>query len=313
MSTDRRTSTIPPDTLRLVFSRLREKVLRRTDEDRHAQRRAIDALRSRIKRLDPPISSNDSYEQVRPRLEKLDEFHALESDELRQQAFDKVVRRLKDREEEDRDRRSRDSPRRSEHRDRDRDRDRDRERERDRDRDSHRSDSHRSRHRSRTPEQDAYAADRRKAQADRERQYRKGSSFGLSPPPSATARREDKTDRYVPSDHRDHRARSPRDRGDRYDGRSSGRPSSGGGGSAYLSRADPREAATAAELDYGDLSASRNATTRRRRDDSEDAEAANGREATRLRSSRDRSEETAKEKDDVAYKSGSEEGEIEEE
>jgi hypothetical protein len=43
-----------------------------------------------------------------------------------------------------------------------------------------------------------------------------------------------------------------------------------------LSRADPREAATAAELDYGDLSASRNATTRRRRYDSEDAEAANG-------------------------------------
>jgi hypothetical protein len=32
-----------------------------------------------------------------------------------------------------------------------------------------------------------------------------------------------------------------------------------------------------------------------------------------MRASRDRSEEAAKEKDDVAYKSGSEEGEIEEE
>jgi pre-mRNA-processing factor 40 len=298
MSTDRRTSKIPADTLRLIFSRLREKVLRRSDEDRHAQRRAVDALRSRIKHLEPPISSSDTFEQVRPRLEKLEEFGVLESDDLRIQAFDKVIRRLKEREEEDREssRRSRDSPRRDH-----------RERDSHRDYDSRRSDSHRPRHRTRTPETDAYAADRKKAQADRERQYRKGSAFGLSPPPSAGGRR-DATDRYVPSDNRD-RLRSPRERGDRYDGRGSARSS----GAAHLSRADPREAANSAELDYGDSSAV--TSVRRRRTDSEDADGTNERDAKRMRSSRDESEGTAgkSEKEDVAYKSGSEEGEIEEE
>lgn len=291
MATDRRTSSVHPESLRIIFSRLREKVLRRSDEDRHIQRRAIDALRSRIKRLEPPISAEDSFDQVRPRLEKYDEFNALETDDLRRQAFDKVIRRLKERDEDDRDRRSRDSPRRSEHRERD-----------------HR-DSHRTRHRTRTPEHDAYAADRKRAMLDRERQYRKGSSHGLSPPPSAGGSRRDATDRYVPSD-REPRHRS-RDRGDRYEGNSA-RPT----GAAYLSRADPREIATSAELDYGESSSARTTSNRRRRTESEDADGANGRETKRLRASREASEGTLiakSEKDDVAYKSGSEEGEIEEE
>jgi pre-mRNA-processing factor 40 len=299
MSTDRRTSKIPPDNLRLIFARLREKVLRRSDEDRHAQRRAIDALRSRIKHLEPPISSSETFEQVRPRLEKLEEFRILESDDLRIQAFDKVIRRLKEREDEERDssRRGHESPRRDH-----------RERDSHRDYDSRRSDSHRPRHRTRTPETDAYAADRKKAQADRERQYRKGSAFGLSPPPSAGGARRDATDRYVPSEHRE-RHRSPRERGDRYDGRGSARSS----GAAYLSRADPREAANSAELDYGDTPPVK--SVRRRRTDSEDVEGTGERDAKRMRSSRDGSEGTAgkSEKEDVAYKSGSEEGEIEEE
>jgi len=279
MSSDRRTSSLSDDTLRLIFTRLREKVLRRSEDDRHAQRRAVDALRSRIKHLDPPISSSDSFDKVRPRLENLPEFRALDSDDLRIQAFDKVIRRLKERDSEDRDsRRARDSPRRGDHH-------------RDRDHDSRRIDSHR-RHRSRSPaETDAYAADRKKAQADREKQYRKGS-FGLSPPPSATASRRDTTDRYVPSDR-------PRSRD-----RTSARPS------AAFSRADPREAAAAAELDYGDSSAARAiASTRRRREDSDE----DGRESKRVRSERGTSEPKTEDKDkDVEYKSGSEEGEIEE-
>jgi hypothetical protein len=66
-------------------------------------------------------------------------------------------------------------------------------------------------------------------------------------------------------------------------------------------------------LDYGDSSAV--TSVRRRRTDSEDADGTNERDAKRMRSSRDESEGTAgkSEKEDVAYKSGSEEGEIEEE
>lgn len=60
MSTDRRTAVLPPDTLSLIFQRLYDKVVRRTEDDKHAserhQRRLIDALRSKIKHLSSPLS-----------------------------------------------------------------------------------------------------------------------------------------------------------------------------------------------------------------------------------------------------------------
>jgi len=249
MKTDRRTDSVDDGVMRIIFDRLKEKVRKRSDEDRQNQRKAIDALRYRIKRLMPPVSLTDDWEQVRPRLENLSEFQVLESDDLRRQAFDKFVKRSKEREEE----RERDVDRSV----RSRDRDRDRERERDRDRGdryhrSSRGDSHRPRHRTRTPEIDAYEADRKKAQADRERQHRKGS-FGLSPP----RRSRDREERYE------------RDRGDRYDGRSrhadhyerERRDREVERERSYVSRADPRDAANA-ELDYGD---SRPTNMRRRR------------------------------------------------
>jgi pre-mRNA-processing factor 40 len=261
MKSDRRTASVDADSMQLIFERLREKVIRRSDEDRHAQRRAIDSLRSRIKHLDPPVTASETWESVRPRIEKFEEYKALASDDLRQQAFDKVIKRLKDRDEEH---------------DRERDRDQDRNhsrRDRDRDRVSRvGGDSHRpSRHRSRSAEIDAYAADRKKAQADRERQFRK-SSFPVSPPPAGRRSREREIDRY---DGRDRDRERERDRGDRYDGRAAR-----GDRSAYerdrerdrdrergfVSRADPREA-TSNELDYGD---SRPTPVRRRRESDAD-------------------------------------------
>ena len=250
MQTDRRTATIDPDYLRLIFDRLRDKVLRRSDDDKHAQRRAIDSLRSKIKRLEPPVAVNETWEQVRPRIEKLEEYRALDSDDLRKQAFEKVIRRLKDRDDEH---------------DRDyyhgrRDRDRERDRTRDADYRNGRGDSHRPRDRrtrTRTPEVDAYEADRKKAIADRERQYRKSSVTGLSPVPRRERDRDDRYDRERERDRYDARRRTSlsgnhdRDRRDREGEREK----------PYISRADPREKGS--ELDYGD---SRPSSLRRRRD-----------------------------------------------
>ncbi|KAI9800103.1 MAG: hypothetical protein M1825_004285 [Sarcosagium campestre] len=194
MHTDRRTARLEKDALRLIFERLHEKAIRRSEDDKHLaerhQRRAVDALRSRIKRLEPPVEVADSWEQVRSRIQKLEEYVALESDDLRRTAFDKVQRRLKEKEEDndrDRSRRARDSygSDKGVHRDRDRDRDRDRTRDRDRDARNGHSSHRGGRHsrRSRSPEPDAYEAERRKAQAERERQYKKASNtVGLSPP-----------------------------------------------------------------------------------------------------------------------------------
>ncbi|KAK2783542.1 hypothetical protein FQN53_009165 [Emmonsiellopsis sp. PD_33] len=262
MTTDRRTAKIPPDTLQLIFERIREKVLRRTEDAKHAadrhQRRAIDALRSCIKHLDnPPVRATDTWDQIKPRVEKTDEYRALDSDDLRRTAFDKVIRRLKEKEEDaERDRELRD-------RDRERDRERDRAR-RDYDRDRDRDRDHRNGHSSyrdrraagrlsRTPEPDAYEADRRKAQADRERSYRKAASSGLSPPPPPAARSErerrdrsrDRRERSRDRDRERDRSRHlshhhyDRERRDREDEREK----------LYRSRADPRSRGD--ELDYG--------------------------------------------------------------
>ncbi|KAL3460699.1 hypothetical protein BJX64DRAFT_262404 [Aspergillus heterothallicus] len=324
--TDRRTANIDPEILQVIFQRIQEKALRRNEEEKHAadrhQRRGIDALRSRMKRVDPPLRATDTWEQVKPRLEKYEEYKALETDELRQTAFDKVIRRLKEKEEEaERDRESRDrdhGSRRDHHHDRDRDRDRDRD---------HRSGlSYRGERRgtssrqSRTPEPDAYEADRRKAQADRERSYRKNAG-GLSP----VRERWDDRDRDRERDRRDRdRERSSRslshyerERRDREEERER----------LYRTRGDPRGSRD--ELDYGGDTRSTVSTDRRRRRDS-DTESVASRSAKRYRRDsrdlskgarrdRDRRERTptataAEEakKEEKAVHSGSEEGEIEE-
>ena len=195
MHADRRTVSIPQDTLTLIFNRLHEKVLRRSEDDKHAserqQRRLVDALRSKIKHLDKaPVTATSSWDAIRPHIAHLDEFKALDSDDLRRQAFDKVVRRLKEKED-----------------DAEKEREKSHSSKRDRDRDlrnGHHPSSRRSvdRHipavsrRSRTPELDAYEADRRKAMADRERQYRQSGIKGLSPPPSSRDRHERLSSRH---------------------------------------------------------------------------------------------------------------------
>lgn len=143
------------------------------EDDRQAerlQRRAVDDLRSYLKRLDPPITLSDTYEKVKARLQKAPEFQAVVAEDARRSAFDKQMRRLRDREEDLEKEKER-------QRRRDRSRDRYRERERERERDKDRGErSHRRGHtRSRSPEPDMYEADRRKAIAERERNYRKTS------------------------------------------------------------------------------------------------------------------------------------------
>jgi pre-mRNA-processing factor 40 len=233
MQTDPRTVKMDQDALALIFERAREKAFRRSEEDKHLaerqHRRAIDALRSKIKHLEPPVMAGDTWEQVRPRIEKFEEYRGLDSDELRRSAFDKVIRRLKEKDDEFE----------KEHSRRDR-------KERDR---GHRN-GHSKRSRSPGGEVNPYEADRRKAIADRERNYGKKSVTSFSPPPRARDR--DERDRY---DGRSKRqvSSSIYDRERRESERERER--------SYVSRADPRDRAS--ELDYGD---SRPPSLRRRRD-----------------------------------------------
>lgn len=239
MRSDPRTAHLDDNQMKMIYDKLMEKIRRRAEQEREESerqlRKAVDALRSAIKHMNPPVRVDDRYEDVLPKLQALREFRGLD-EESRRAAFDKHIRRLKEKDDGDRS-----------HRDRDRS-------ERDRDpRNGSRRDNERDADRrcdGRTPEQNSYEEDRKRAQADRERQYRK-ASFGLSPPRD---RRDDRDDR-----HRRHRRDDSiyeRERREREMERER----------SYISRADPRDKGRA--LDYGDedVGGSRPGSIRKRRD-----------------------------------------------
>jgi pre-mRNA-processing factor 40 len=250
MRTDPRTANIDEQSMHSIFNYVMAKVKKREEDDRrdeeHNERHSMDALRSVIKRLEPPVSLADTWEVVRPRVEKTDEYRALKSDTLRESVFDKYMRRLKEKDSDRRDRSRRDE----------RDRDRDR-RERDREYRNGHSDSHR-RHRTRTrsPEHDPYAAERRRAQADRESRFRNSDSTGLSPHRHRERREADRYERPRRSPVGDHYGSERREREVERE-------------RSYVSRADPRESSVSL-LDYGDGSG-RTTSSRRRRDSNESA------------------------------------------
>ncbi|KAH6606545.1 hypothetical protein Trco_005698 [Trichoderma cornu-damae] len=313
MKDDHRTANIDRDILKLIFDRLREKRASKREDDKQPdrqQRRAIDDLRAYIKRLEPPVALSDTYDKVRPRLLKSEEFQAVTSEEFRRSAFEKHLRRLREKDEADR------AYRRHERASIERDVSR-RERDRSRGERSHRGGGRGGR-RSRSPEPDAYEADRRKAIAERERNHRKSTMAEnllanergrLSPPPPRRERdRERDRDRDLdrpPRPRRDDDAFYDRERRDRDDERER----------LYRRRADR---GSYDELPYGDERPA--ASRRRRQEDEDDYARRDSRDSKRLR--RDRSRERTPPRDgrhrnrspepakDV--RSGSEEGEIEE-
>lgn len=220
----------------------------------------MDALRSFIKHLEPPIRIDDTYEKIRPKFERSVEFLAVTSEDLRRSAFDKVIRRLKEKEEDiEKDRLKR--------------RDRasvDRSTYRDRGERSHRNSGRHART-SRSPEPDAYEADRRKAIADRERNYRKGSVADTLLSPGHRGDRDRERDRDLDRPHRSRRDVSmshyDRERREREDEREK----------LYRKRGDPRGSID--ELPYGD---ERPSASRRRRADS-DVESAGSTRAAKVR------------------------------
>jgi pre-mRNA-processing factor 40 len=260
MHRDERSSQWSHQEMKLVHHRLMEKILKRAEEDKalaeRNQKKAVDNLRSVIKHLEPQVNIDDSFETIKPRLESFKEYQVLD-EEARQIAFSKYIRRLQDKADDaERDRARRDTRR---------DRSIRPERERDYRRYDYddRRDRGSGRHRTRTPEIDAYEADRRKAQENRERTYRKASvSFGLTPPPRD--RREG--DRYVSRDREPPRER----RSDRYESmyERERREQEMERERKYASRADPRDRGKNAMLDYGDdeVVGSRPGSVRKRRE-----------------------------------------------
>ncbi|EQK98826.1 pre-mRNA-processing protein prp40 [Ophiocordyceps sinensis CO18] len=316
---DRRTATIDQSMLQLIFERLREKRAAKREDDRHLdrhQRHALDNLRSHMKRLDPPIMSSDPWEAVRARLAKSAEYQAVGSEESARHAYDRHMRRLKEKADEEQERANRRGSPVSSERDLSR-----RNRERSRGDRPHRG--RRSSRRSRSPEPDPYEADRRRAVAERERNHRKsamaetvlaaGDRARLSPPPPPRRERD-----------RDHRERD-RDH-DRYS-----RPRRGEEGNFGRERREreddherafrrPVDTRSVDELNYGDERPPSSTASRRRRPDDDEGPSRKdrvkrdtSRERTPQREARSQIKSSpAVPKETRGARSGSEEGEIEE-
>ena len=100
---DSRASNSTDRELSVIFDRLHEKLILQEKDDKYKeekyQRRHADDLRYAMKKLYPPITLDDTWDNVKHRLSDLPEYRAIKSDEIRQGAFDKYQRRLKEKEE----------------------------------------------------------------------------------------------------------------------------------------------------------------------------------------------------------------------
>jgi pre-mRNA-processing factor 40 len=119
---DPRTADLSEETLKLIYQRLKQSTTsKRREVDRYADerrlRRAQDALRSVIKYLEPPVTLESTWESVKLRIADTEEYLALPDEASRRMAFDKHLRRLRERIQDDRDReRERERRRREEER-----------------------------------------------------------------------------------------------------------------------------------------------------------------------------------------------------
>jgi len=113
---DARGNEISQDNLQAIFEDLKNSFSRRRDMDKYADERRLrrnqDSLRYAIRDLEPPVTIDDKWEDVKKRVEDTDEYKALPTEESRLEAFEKHIRRLKEREQDrEREHRSRDSRR----------------------------------------------------------------------------------------------------------------------------------------------------------------------------------------------------------
>ncbi|KAK7207542.1 hypothetical protein BZA70DRAFT_271590 [Myxozyma melibiosi] len=95
----KQSETIDDEALEYVFERQRARAQRRAEEDRHQEerrlRRKLDGLRSVMRHLEPPMTAESTWEEIRERVKDTAEFAELEEKE-RVVAFEKQLARTKE-------------------------------------------------------------------------------------------------------------------------------------------------------------------------------------------------------------------------
>ncbi|KAG0166822.1 hypothetical protein DFQ28_006852 [Apophysomyces sp. BC1034] len=98
---------VPEDNIKYIFQHLQSKAAHRLKEDKRRQekklRKKMDAFRHALKRLEPSISVESTWSDVRSKADALPEFQDIEDEENRVEAFNKFIKRLKEKQNEQED------------------------------------------------------------------------------------------------------------------------------------------------------------------------------------------------------------------
>ncbi|KAI8646751.1 hypothetical protein BD408DRAFT_449573 [Parasitella parasitica] len=89
------------DNLRFIFEHLQAKAQQRLKDEKRRQekklRKKLDIFRHALKHaLQPPVQLDDTWEIIKPRVEHLPEYHNVEDEALKQEVFDKYMKRLQE-------------------------------------------------------------------------------------------------------------------------------------------------------------------------------------------------------------------------
>ncbi|KAI7898550.1 uncharacterized protein BX663DRAFT_524529 [Cokeromyces recurvatus] len=91
----------PEENIKLIFDYLQSKAAQRIKDEKRRQakrlRKKMDNFRHALKHAvkQPSIQIEDTWEIIKPRVEKLDEYKELDDDNLRKEVFEKFIKRLK--------------------------------------------------------------------------------------------------------------------------------------------------------------------------------------------------------------------------
>ncbi|KAF9576387.1 hypothetical protein EC968_008682 [Mortierella alpina] len=101
LSKQEKASGISRDDCKLIFEQLLGKAVHYAKEEKRRQeklaRKKAESFRSMLKALDPPVTVESNWEDVKAKSESEPEFAALENDEKRKEVFDRYIERLKER------------------------------------------------------------------------------------------------------------------------------------------------------------------------------------------------------------------------
>ncbi|KAF9331383.1 hypothetical protein BG006_005749 [Podila minutissima] len=101
MKNHEKTSSLVSEDLTLIFEQLLGKAVHRAKEEKRRQekvaRKKAESFRFMLKNLNPTVTVESTWEDVKVRSASTPEYHALESDEKRKEIFDRYIERLKER------------------------------------------------------------------------------------------------------------------------------------------------------------------------------------------------------------------------